>query len=114
MDFIQLSNTRQSCRKYSDKPVSREDILTCLEAARLAPSACNSQPWHVDCSEGTLTVHQQSGFKNPLLRNLGGYMNRIDMGIFFCFLELALEHESVGFGRSLLPDGRVEYTLFSR
>lgn len=26
-------------------PVSREDILKCLEAARMAPSACNSQPW---------------------------------------------------------------------
>ena len=89
-------------------------VKRALEAAHYAPSACNSQPWHVDCSEGTLTVHQQSGFKNPLLRNLGGYMNRIDMGIFFCFLELALEHESVGFGRSLLPDGRAEYTLFSR
>lgn len=28
-----------------DKPVKREDIMTCLEAARLAPSACNAQPW---------------------------------------------------------------------
>jgi len=26
-------------------PVSREDVLKCLEAARMAPSACNSQPW---------------------------------------------------------------------
>lgn len=26
-------------------PVSREDVLKCLEAARMSPSACNSQPW---------------------------------------------------------------------
>ena len=26
-------------------PVSREDVMKCLEAARMAPSACNSQPW---------------------------------------------------------------------
>ncbi|MBE6884029.1 MAG: NAD(P)H nitroreductase [Ruminococcaceae bacterium] len=47
MDFIHLSNTRQSCRNFSSKPVSKEDLLTCLEAARLAPSACNSQPYHI-------------------------------------------------------------------
>ena len=31
---------------FLDKPVEREKINACLEAARLAPSACNSQPWH--------------------------------------------------------------------
>ena len=36
---------RRSVRRYSDRPVRKEDILTCLEAARLSPSACNSQPW---------------------------------------------------------------------
>ena len=36
---------RQSCRSYEPKPVAKEDIIRCLDAARLAPSACNSQPW---------------------------------------------------------------------
>lgn len=36
---------RQSCRSYDPKSVAREDIIKCLGAARLAPSACNSQPW---------------------------------------------------------------------
>jgi len=45
MNFIELINTRESTRKYLDKPVTREQIDQCLEAARLAPSACNSQPW---------------------------------------------------------------------
>lgn len=45
MEFIELVNKRQSDRKYAPKPVAREHILKCLEAARLAPSACNSQPW---------------------------------------------------------------------
>lgn len=45
MNFLDLVKTRQSCRKYSDKPVPAEDVKCCLEAARLAPSACNSQPW---------------------------------------------------------------------
>ena len=46
MDFSELIIARQSDRKYLKTPVEREHILKCLEAARLAPSACNSQPWH--------------------------------------------------------------------
>ncbi len=44
--FIELAKHRQSCRSYLPKSVPRQIILDCLEAARLAPSACNSQPWH--------------------------------------------------------------------
>lgn len=46
MNFEELVQKRRSVRRYSDRPVAKEDILKCLEAARLAPSACNSQPWH--------------------------------------------------------------------
>ncbi|MCD6447048.1 MAG: nitroreductase family protein [Candidatus Marinimicrobia bacterium] len=45
MKLIDLIKTRQSDRKYLDKSVEREKIERCLEAARLAPSASNSQPW---------------------------------------------------------------------
>ena len=45
MELEQVISTRHSVRKYQDKPVEREKINACLEAARLAPSACNSQPW---------------------------------------------------------------------
>jgi len=44
--FFDLINKRQSCRKYLDKPVEKEKLIKCIEAARVAPSACNSQPWH--------------------------------------------------------------------
>lgn len=44
-NFLKLANIRKSIRKYKDTPVESEKILTCLEASRLAPSACNSQPW---------------------------------------------------------------------
>ncbi|NMB96123.1 MAG: NAD(P)H nitroreductase, partial [Clostridiaceae bacterium] len=43
MDFMELVKTRQSVRKYSNKPVESEKLEQCIEAARLAPSACNSQ-----------------------------------------------------------------------
>ena len=43
--FLELVQHRQSDRAYLDKPVETEKINRILEAARLAPSACNSQPW---------------------------------------------------------------------
>ncbi len=45
MSFLTWVKKRKSIRKYSSRPVPREMIDSCLEAARLAPSACNSQPW---------------------------------------------------------------------
>ena len=45
MVLLDLLKHRKSVREFLDKPVEREKIMTCLEAARLAPSACNSQPW---------------------------------------------------------------------
>jgi len=43
--FQQLVQNRRSIRKYLEKPVEREKVLTCLEAARMAPSADHVQPW---------------------------------------------------------------------
>lgn len=45
MDFIELCKQRESCRSYTDEQVSDEALRTIVEAGRLAPSACNSQPW---------------------------------------------------------------------
>lgn len=46
MDFLEIAQKRYSCRKYSDKKIDRETLLELVKVARLAPSACNSQPWH--------------------------------------------------------------------
>ncbi|MBV5282262.1 MAG: nitroreductase family protein [Paludibacter sp.] len=43
--FLELVQNRQSDRAFFDTPVEKEKIERILEAARLAPSACNSQPW---------------------------------------------------------------------
>ncbi|HCC47476.1 MAG TPA: NAD(P)H nitroreductase [Elusimicrobia bacterium] len=42
--FLELAAARRSVRKYQSAPVEREKLDLCLEAARLAPSACNAQP----------------------------------------------------------------------
>jgi len=43
--FQELVRNRRSVRRYLERPVEREKVLACLEAARLAPSAENVQPW---------------------------------------------------------------------
>lgn len=45
MTFKELILARQSVRRYAETPVEPEKLQQCLEAARLAPSASNSQPW---------------------------------------------------------------------
>jgi len=45
MKFSKLLLNRESVRKYSVRPVETGDIERIMEACRLAPSACNSQPW---------------------------------------------------------------------
>ena len=43
--FFEILVHRQSNRGYTEKPVESEKLERCLEAARMAPSACNAQPW---------------------------------------------------------------------
>ena len=47
MDFIDLARKRYSVRKFKSQPVEEEKVALILEAARLAPSAKNFQPWHI-------------------------------------------------------------------
>jgi nitroreductase len=44
-DYFELIQKRESCRDFDARPVEKEKLERCVEAARLAPSACNSQPW---------------------------------------------------------------------
>ena len=43
--FLDLVAARYSCRAYADREVPAPELDYILEAARLAPSACNRQPW---------------------------------------------------------------------
>ena len=53
MNFTEIALTRQSCRSYdATRDVEQEKLDAILEAARLAPSACNSQPYHFTVCRG--------------------------------------------------------------
>jgi nitroreductase len=43
--MLDIIISRQSDRKYSDKPVEKDKLDRIIEAGRMAPSACNAQPW---------------------------------------------------------------------
>ena len=45
MDMLELSKKRFSARKFTDEKVADQDLQYILETVRLAPSACNKQPW---------------------------------------------------------------------
>ena len=53
MNFLEIAQTRQSCRAYEEgQSVEPEKLNAVLEAARLAPSACNGQPYHFTVCRG--------------------------------------------------------------
>ena len=53
MNFLEIAQARQSCRAYEEgKAVESEKLEAILEAARLAPSACNGQPYHITVCKG--------------------------------------------------------------
>ena len=53
MTFTELAQTRQSCRSYDPaRQVEEEKLTRILQAARLAPSACNGQPYFISVCRG--------------------------------------------------------------
>ncbi len=67
--FIELVKLRQSTRKYSSKEIPVEMLEQCIEAARLAPSASNSQPWKfVVVNEKQLREKVAAATWDPVIR----------------------------------------------
>lgn len=53
MNFTEIANTRQSCRRYDPtREVDEKTLEAILNAGRLAPSACNGQPYFVTACRG--------------------------------------------------------------
>jgi iodotyrosine deiodinase len=45
-EFYEIMRLRRTIRDFSDKPVPREVIETCIATAGTAPNGANMQPWH--------------------------------------------------------------------
>lgn len=83
MDLLSLVKNRQSARVYTDKKVEIEKINQILEIARLAPSACNSQPWKM------VVVNSQDkldGLKKCLISgSVNAFLSNVNT--FICMVE---------------------------
>lgn len=74
--FLDLVRTRFSLRSYQDRPVDRAAIIRCLEAARLAPSACNAQPWHFTVADEPALVHSLAAVARLPGTRLNGFVSQ--------------------------------------
>ena len=71
MEFRNCVENRRSIRSFRPDPVRREDILYCLDAARLSPSSLNCQPWRfVVLDDPQLKNRAASYISNPLLKKM--------------------------------------------
>ena len=69
MELIDVIKSRRSIRSFSDSEVPRRSIEYCLNAARLAPSGSNAQPWRflVVRNPETRARLAEAGFNQPCL-----------------------------------------------
>ena len=128
MDFVIMI----AIRKISDETKYRKDMfkskrkpleetwdgdpLGVADIARFAPSACNSQPWFVRNDGEKLTVfrYKKPGKRGIMPAAAVAYYNRIDIGIYLCFLELCLTEKEIVFSRQLFLDSAGDDTEYSK
>jgi nitroreductase len=117
MDFYEVIRTRRSIRSYRPDPIPEEALNRVLEAARIAPSGSNRQPWKFVIVKDDSTKMQlaracgNQGFiaTAPVVVvacgydikwNRGGYMGPmsmlVDVAIAFTHLILAARAEGLG------------------
>ena len=69
MDVLEAIKTRRSIRKYKPEPIPAEKLDMILEAARLAPSADNRQPWRFIIVQNTERKKQVAQAANETFLN---------------------------------------------
>ena len=75
MSFLELARRRQSVRSYLPRSVERDKIERCLEAARLAPSASNDQPWRFVVADDPQLVRELGmGSYNRFTRSVPAFV----------------------------------------
>lgn len=96
----------KSKRKSTQEIWQGEHIDDVTDIIKFAPSACNTQPWIVEREGNILRVYRykKEGKRGIMPADKVSYYNRIDIGIFMCFLDICLTHEGISFKRTLYTD----------
>jgi nitroreductase len=76
MNILKSIEARYSVRKYLPKPVEKEKTDRCLEAARIAPSACNGQPWKFIVIDKPELVKKVSQYARASLLNMNKFLDQ--------------------------------------
>ncbi len=95
--------SRQSVRKYSDKPIPDEVLNNILEAGRLAPSWVNVQPWK-------FIVVKSQATKDLLAEAAGGQAQVKNAQIVICCIADLDDWSKTKFGKVLAQKGLDEVT----
>ena len=105
----------KSKRKPAEEIWEGEYIEGVTDIVRFAPSACNTQPWLVrNHDRMEVFRYKKEGKRGIMPADMVSYYNRIDIGIFLCFLELCLKHRDIDFERELFTDhGSDETTVLN-
>lgn len=107
----------KSKRKSVKEIWTGSEITGVTDIVRFAPSACNTQPWIVENRGTSLSVYRykKQGLRGIMPAALVSYYNRIDMGIFLCFLDICMEKECIPYSKKLCFDSgeNVERTLLA-
>lgn len=103
---IKEEDLRKSKDEFNRKKISdiwdgsfNEDVIY---KASLAPSACNSQSWKVKIENNNLLVYRDKNVKTIIPRSFRSFFNSIDLGIYLCFLEIALIYNNIKFDREII------------
>ena len=117
MDVMDAIRRRRSVRKYSERPIAEDVLARMCQAMRLAPSACNNQPWRfVVVTDETLrrslaaASHGQAfiaeapvvvvgvGLPDRAYRHMGGRGNSADVDVAIALDHLTLAAVAEGLG----------------
>lgn len=111
------SKFRKDMFKSKRKEISeiwKGENLGVADVCRFSPSACNTQPWYVENSNGNLTVfrYRKPGKRGIMPASAVAFYNRIDIGIFLCILDVCLQEKGFDYQKELYVDdgGNCEFT----
>jgi nitroreductase len=80
-DMLGLIGRRQSDRNYIDKPVEKEKVERIVEAGRLAPSACNAQPWKFIVVDDRLLLDRLAEAASAKLLGMNSFVGQAPLQI---------------------------------
>ena len=117
MDVMEAIRNRRSVRAYAPRPIPEDVMQRMKDALRLAPSACNFQPWQfvlvtdkglkeeiAQAANGQTFIAQAPvvvvgvGFPEQAYKGMGGYGNSADVDLAIALDHLALAAASEGLG----------------